>query len=64
VPEVPPPRDETGLSAHEEADPRDWSARPPGRDGLVVQTLSQRGGFAITLLALDPAKPAEDEDIV
>jgi IrrE N-terminal-like domain len=60
LPEVPPPGDETGLSAHEEADPRDWLARPPGRDGLVVQTLSQRRGFAITLLALDRAEPAEE----
>jgi len=57
---LPTPADATGLSAHEEADPRDWLARP-GRDSLVIQTLSQRRGHAITLLAFDPAGSEEDE---
>ena len=57
---LPTPADATGLSAHEEADPRDWLARP-GRDSLVIQTLSQRRGYAITLLAFDPAGSEEDE---
>jgi len=52
--------DATGLSAHEEADPRDWLARP-GRNSLVIQTLSQRRGYAITLLAFDPAGSEDDE---
>jgi len=55
------PVDETGLSAHEEADPRDWLTRP-GRDALIVQTLSQSRGHATTLLALDPAGSDNDED--
>jgi len=57
---LPAPADATGLSAHEEADPRDWLARP-GRNSLVIQTLSQRRGYAITLLAFDPAGSEEDE---
>ena len=38
--ELPSPVDKSHLSAHEEADPRDWLVRP-GRDALIVQTLSQ-----------------------
>ena len=49
------------LSAHEEADPRDWLVRP-GRDALIVQTLSQGRGHATTLLALDVAG-SDDDDI-
>ena len=48
------------LSAHEEADPRDWLVRP-GRDALIVQTLSQSRGHATTLLALDVAGSDEDD---
>ena len=57
---LPSPADETGLSPHVEADPRDWLARP-GPDSLVVQTLTQRGGYGITLLAFDLVE-AEGED--
>ena len=45
---------------HEEADPRDWLVRP-GRDALIVQTLSQSRGHATTLLALDVAGSDEDD---
>ena len=51
-PPLPLPADETGLSAHEEAAQSDWLARPAS-GSLVVQTLTQRGGHAITLLAFD-----------
>jgi hypothetical protein len=54
------PGDEVSLSAHVEADPRDWLARP-GHDSLVVQTLSQREGYAITLLTFDATESEEDE---
>jgi hypothetical protein len=54
------PADEVGLSAHVKTDPRDWLARP-GRDSLVVQTLSQREGYAITLLAFDATESEQDE---
>ena len=42
------------------ADPRDWLVRP-GRDALIVQTLSQSRGHATTLLALDVAGSDEDD---
>jgi Zn-dependent peptidase ImmA (M78 family) len=58
--ELPSPVDESRLSAHEEADPRDWLVRP-GRDALIVQTLSQSRGHATTLLALDVAGSDEDD---
>src|SRR6202047_4521629 len=54
------PVDKSRLSAHEEADPRDWLVRP-GRDALIVQTLSQSRGHATTLLALDVAGSDEDD---
>jgi hypothetical protein len=57
---LPAATDEAGLSAHVEADPRDWLGRP-GRDCLVVQTLSQRDGYAITLLAFDATETDADE---
>jgi hypothetical protein len=57
---LPAATDEAGLSAHVEADPRDWLGRP-GRDSLVVQTLSQRDGYAITLLAFDATETDADE---
>jgi Zn-dependent peptidase ImmA (M78 family) len=56
---LPAPVDDTGLSAHEEGAAQDWLVRA-GRDDLVVQTLTQRNGYAITLLALEPA-PADDD---
>jgi Zn-dependent peptidase ImmA (M78 family) len=60
LPASPAPVDATGLSAREEADARDWLLRP-SRETLVVQTLSQRAGFAITLLAFDETDAGEDE---
>jgi hypothetical protein len=55
-PALPTPADETGLSAHVEVDVRDWLAR-----SLVAQTLTQGGGYSITLLAFD-ATDAKGED--
>jgi Zn-dependent peptidase ImmA (M78 family) len=58
---LPSPADESGLSAHIEADIRDWLARPcPG--SLVAQTLTQRGGYSITLLAFDATEAKEEYD--
>jgi Zn-dependent peptidase ImmA (M78 family) len=57
---LPTPTDDTGLSAHVEADSRDWLGRPD-RDPLVVQTLSQRQGYAITLLAFDATESEDDQ---
>jgi len=59
--ELPSAVDKSRLSAHEEADPCDWLVLP-GRDALIVQTLSQSRGHATTLLALDLAG-SEDDDI-
>jgi len=60
-PALPAPADETGLSAHVEADVRDWLARPaPG--SLVAQTLTQRGGYSITLLAFDATEAKSEND--
>jgi hypothetical protein len=59
LPPVPPSEDHDGLSAHVEADPRDWLARPR-HNSLVMQTLSQSAGYAITLLAVDLSQ-ADDE---
>jgi len=52
LPTLPAAAGADGLSAHEDADPRDWFA---GRTApsLVVQTLYQDEGYAITLLAVD-----------
>ncbi len=61
--QLPSPADASGLSAHEDADPLDWLAQP-ARGALIVQTLSQRRGHAITLLAFDAAEPGEDEEAV
>ena len=52
APVTPPAADGSGLSAHEEGDPLDWFA-PGHRQPLVVQTLHQQKGYAMTLLALD-----------
>jgi hypothetical protein len=57
---LPAPTDEAGLSDHVEVDPRDWLGRP-GRDSLVAQTLTQRDGYAITLLVLDATETDADE---
>jgi IrrE N-terminal-like domain len=57
MPSVPPARGDDTITHHEEADPRDWGMRPNG-ESLVVQTLHQNAGFAITLLALE----SNDED--
>lgn len=61
-PALPLPADETGLPAHEEAAQTDWLARPAS-GSLVVQTLTQGGGYAITLLAFDATEAdcAEDD---
>lgn len=62
LPTPPTPTDEAGLSAHVEADQCDWLGRP-GCGSLVVQTLSQRAGYAITLLAFDATETdAEESD--
>lgn len=52
--------DETSITDHDEADPRDWGMRPNSAS-LVVQTLLQEGGFAITLLALDDTNAETDD---
>jgi hypothetical protein len=57
---LPAPTDEAGLSDHVEVDPHDWLGRP-SRDSLVAQTLSQRDGYAITLLVLDAKETDADE---
>jgi hypothetical protein len=62
LPPVPPSEGHDGLSAHVEADPRDWLARPR-HNSLVVQTLSQSAGYAITLLALDLSQADDDGEI-
>ncbi len=62
LPSVPPPEDDVGLSAHVEADARDWLARPT-HGGLVIQTLSQSAGYAITLLALDLIETDDNGEI-
>jgi uncharacterized protein DUF955 len=61
LPALFPPPDRAGLSAHEEADPRDWLARPSGQR-LVVQTLHQERGYAVTLLAIDTEGDAEADE--
>ncbi len=60
-PSLPTPADETGLSAHQEATQTDWLARPAS-GSLVVQTLTQGGGYAITLLAFDATEADRTED--
>ncbi len=61
IPNLPSPNSNDGLSDHVEADARDWLTRPRAA-GLIIQTLHQRYGFAITLLALDRADASDDED--
>ena len=58
IPEIPPPTGDDNLSDHVEADACDWLARP-NRVDLILQTLHQRDGFAITLLALDDGGDAD-----
>lgn len=60
VPSQPKPLDETGLSIHEEADPSDWLVLANG-NSLVVQTLHQQNGYAMTLLAFEDADGESDE---
>lgn len=57
LPELAPAEDGTGLSSHVEVEVRDWLTRP-NRKSLVAQTLHQREGYAMTLLAFD----AEESD--
>ena len=60
---LPSPVDDTGLSVHEEGSSRDWLVRP-GRDALVVQTLNQRRGYAITLLAFEAAGSDDHGEVI
>jgi hypothetical protein len=62
LPPLPSAADESRLSAYEECASGDWLTRP-GRDALIVQTLSQRHGYAITLLAFDAADSDDDEGL-
>jgi hypothetical protein len=52
APPLPRSNGDTCLSDHVEADWRDWLYGAPEGD-LVIQTLHQQNGFAITLLAVD-----------
>jgi Zn-dependent peptidase ImmA (M78 family) len=61
IPTLPPPTGTDNISDHVEADWRDWLSRSPHCD-LVVQTLHQQNGYAITLLALDQSDISHDED--
>ena len=49
---LPTAADTRGVSNHEEADPADWLRRP-GDGDLIIQTLTQRNGYSITLLFQD-----------
>jgi hypothetical protein len=49
-----------GLTAHVQADPSDWLARPP-RGDLLMQCLLQGGGYSMTLLMLDDGDPEDVE---
>ena len=64
IPDLPAPADACGLSAHEEADARDWMRRPDAGDAgdLVIQTLTQRDDYAMTLLFLDASDEADDRE--
>jgi hypothetical protein len=57
---LPSPADGTGLSDHEERPATDWLERS-AHGSLVVQTLSQDRGYAVTLLAFDPDDIEENE---
>jgi IrrE N-terminal-like domain len=57
---LPSPADNTGLSDHEERAATDWLEQA-AHDSLVIQTLSQSRGYAITLLAFDPDDVEENE---
>jgi hypothetical protein len=61
LPAIGKAAEESGHSAREEADPRDW-LRGSCQSDLVVQTLHQHGGFAITLLALDRNEIPDEDD--
>lgn len=52
LPLISGPSDGNAITDHDEADFRDWGMRANDA-GLVVQTLFQDKGFAITLLALE-----------
>ncbi|WP_292532158.1 hypothetical protein [Methylocystis sp.] len=58
---LPPPTGDNGLSDHVKADARDFLSRP-SRFDLIIQTLHQRDGFSITLLALDRADASDEDD--
>ena len=60
---LPSPVDDTGLSVHEEGSSRDWLVRA-SCDALVVQTLSQRRGYAITLLAFEAAGSDDHGEVI
>lgn len=61
LPAVPAAAGSEGLSIHEEADSREWLAGPRCNT-LVIQTLHQREGFTMTLLAFDETDPPETDD--
>lgn len=52
LPVLPKASDGAGLSDHEDADPRDWLGAKADAS-IVIQTLHQDDGFAITLLTID-----------
>jgi Zn-dependent peptidase ImmA (M78 family) len=58
--DLPDPVGDDSISAHVEADARDWLARPD-QAAVLAQTLRQKGGYAITLLVLDGSVEDEDE---
>lgn len=61
APSLPGATDAKGVSDHEAADPYDWVADGKEHD-VVVQTLHQADGFAITLLAIDREREAPDRE--
>jgi hypothetical protein len=52
MPVLPKPYGNGKLSAFEEADPRDWLLVPDDCQ-VVVQTLHQKNGYAVTLVVID-----------
>ncbi len=57
--EVPVATGLSGISDRIQGDPGDWLARPSS-ETLIIQTLHQRDGFAMTLLTLGGAAAAHD----
>jgi hypothetical protein len=57
---VPSVRNDDPVTDHDAADPRDWGMHI-NDTSLIVQTLQQAEGFAITMLALDQTGAETDE---